>query len=179
MNLPNKLTLLRICLVPLCVACFYLPAPYGRLCAAVVFLLAYMTDICDGYIARKQNIVTNFGKLMDPIADKLLTGSAFIMLAAKGWISPIATIIVIAREFLISGIRLVAVNGGKVIAASWLGKIKTVMQCAAVVAALIWPYVGGEGAHLLANILLWASVVFTIWSGADYILKNKGTISYK
>lgn len=177
MNLPNKLTTLRMLLIPVFIACFYLPwrANYGI--AAVVFVLAYITDILDGQLARKHNIVTDYGKLMDPIADKLLSSAAFIMLVAKGMMSPIAAIIIIGREFLISGFRLVAAGHGNVIAANWLGKVKTVTQCIAISMLLIWPYFP-TGVPRLDQIMLWISVFFTIWSGLDYLLKNKSTIRH-
>lgn len=177
MNLPNKLTILRILLVPVFIACFYFSTPYAQLIAAVVFSLAYVTDIMDGRIARKRNIITNFGKLMDPIADKLLTCSAFVMLVSFGLISPIAAIIVIAREFLISGFRLVAAGSGNVIAASWLGKMKTISQCVAIVLVLVWPALGLMNFRL-DLIVLWISVLFTIWSGADYIVKNRASVNF-
>jgi len=172
MNLPNKLTMLRMLLVPLFVACFYLPVPYAGLIAAGVYTLAYVTDILDGQIARRRNLVTSFGKLMDPIADKLLTCTAFIMLVWIDRLSPIAAIIVLAREFLISGYRLVAVENGKVIAASTLGKIKTVAQCVAVVTVLVWPYLWWPQ-FPLDTIVVWVSVALTIWSGVDYLVKNR------
>ncbi|MDO4568438.1 MAG: CDP-diacylglycerol--glycerol-3-phosphate 3-phosphatidyltransferase, partial [Clostridia bacterium] len=138
MNLPNKLTICRILMIPLMIACFYLPrdvVPYWNIIAAVIFILAYLTDILDGYLARKNNLVSNFGKLMDPIADKLLTASALIMLRGEGLMGElegVAVIVVIAREFIISGIRLVAAADGTVIAASKLGKLKTVTQAVAI-----------------------------------------------
>ncbi len=177
MNLPNKLTLLRMLLVPVFVACFYIPVSYANIVAAGVFVLAYITDILDGQIARKHNLVTSFGKLMDPMADKLLTCSAFVMLASDALVSPIAVIIIIARELFISGFRLVAVENGKVIAASWLGKIKTISQCVAVVAALIWPYLWWPR-FPLDEIIVWISVGFTLWSGIDYVVKNRGSIKF-
>lgn len=180
MNLPNKLTITRILLVPVFIACFYLPlALHTRYAvAAAIFVLAYMTDILDGQLARKRDIVTDFGKLMDPIADKLLSSSAFIMLVAEGLMHPVAAIIIISREFIISGFRLVAAGRGNVIAASWLGKVKTISQCVAVVLLLLWPVLGSP-AFQLDQLLLWVSVLFTIWSGMDYIIKNKGTIRWK
>ena len=177
MNLPNKLTILRILLVPVFVACFYIPASYSDIVAAGVYVLAYITDILDGQIARKRNLVTSFGKLMDPMADKLLTCSAFVMLAARAYVSPIAVIIIIARELFISGFRLVAVENGNVIAASWLGKIKTISQCVAVVAVLIWPYLWWP-LFPLDEIIVWISVGFTLWSGTDYVVKNRGSIKF-
>jgi CDP-diacylglycerol--glycerol-3-phosphate 3-phosphatidyltransferase len=176
-NLPNKLTLTRIALVPFFIACFYMSTPYKNLIAAVVFTLAYLTDVFDGQIARKHNLITNFGKLMDPIADKLLTCSAFIMLVSFGMLSPIAAIIVISREFIISGFRLVAAGSGNVIAASWLGKTKTVSQFVAIDLLLIWPYTGILS-FPLDSIVLWISVFFTAWSGADYIVKNRASVNF-
>ena len=103
MNLPNRLTLIRIALVPLFIACFYIEAPSAIYVACGIFIAAFLTDIADGYLARSRNQITDFGKLMDPIADKLLAASALIMLTANGMLNPIAAIIIIAREFLISG----------------------------------------------------------------------------
>ena len=109
MNLPNRLTLIRIALVPLFIACFYIEAPSAIYVACGIFIAAFLTDIADGYLARSRNQITDFGKLMDPIADKLLAASALIMLTANGMLNPIAAIIIIAREFLISGFRLTCV----------------------------------------------------------------------
>lgn len=177
MNLPNKLTLLRILLIPVFIAFFYLPIDHRLAFAAGIFLLAYLTDILDGALARKRNQITNFGKLMDPVADKLLTCSAFIMLVAEGFLSPIAAIIVVGREFLISGFRLIAIDAGNVIAASWLGKLKTITQCIAVVLLLVWPMLNLP-AFRLDTIVLWISVAITVWSGVDYILKNRGHVNF-
>lgn len=171
MNLPNKLTTLRMLLVPVFVACFYIPVSYANLIAAGVYVLAYLTDIMDGQIARKRNLVTNYGKLMDPIADKLLTCTAFVMLVWIGRLSPIAAIIVLAREFLISGFRLVSVEAGHVIAASNLGKLKTISQCVAVVTVLVWPYLWWPS-FPFDTIIVWISVALTVWSGVDYLVKN-------
>ena len=178
MNLPNKLTVLRMLLVPVFVICFYIvSSPFTYIVAAGVYVLAYLTDILDGHIARKHNLVTSFGKLMDPMADKLLTCSAFIMLSSSALVSPIAVIVIVARELFISGFRLVAVESGNVIAASWLGKIKTISQCVAVVAALVWPYLWWP--HFpLDEIIVWISVGLTLWSGIDYVIKNWGSIKF-
>ena len=175
MNLPNKLTLLRVLLIPVFILCFYIPVRGANLFAAAIFLLAYLTDIFDGLLARKYNIITDFGKLMDPIADKLLSCSAFIMLVSQGMLSPIAVIIIIAREFIISGFRLVSAGRGNIIAASWLGKTKTISQCAAVLLLLVWSELGFVK-FPLDKVVLWVSVVFTIISGADYIVKNYSQI---
>ncbi len=171
MNLPNKLTLLRILLIPVFILCFYIPVPSSNIIAAAIFLLAYLTDIFDGMLARKYNSITNFGKLMDPIADKLLSSSAFIMLVYQGMLSPIAVIIILAREFLISGFRLVSAGKGNIIAASWLGKTKTISQCVAVLLLLLWPEIRFVK-FPLDQVVLWVSVLFTILSGVDYIVKN-------
>lgn len=176
MNLPNKLTVLRMALIPVFVACFYLPLDSRNLIAAIVFVFAFVTDIIDGRLARKHNLVTKFGKLMDPIADKLLMFAGFIMLGYIGRVSPIATIIVMARELLVSGLRMVAVDGNKVIAASILGKLKTVLQCIAVATALLWVDWFGVDAFPLDQVLIWISVAVTLWSGIDYFIKNAGNI---
>ena len=170
MNLPNKLTILRIILIPVFVASFYLKTEYMKEIAVIVFILASITDVLDGLIARKYNLVSTFGKLMDPVADKLLTFTAFIMLMHIGLISPLATIIVMARELLVSGIRMVSVEGGMVIAASVWGKLKTISQCVAIIFILLWERIAFI-AFPLDKALLWLSVGITIWSGIDYVAK--------
>jgi len=172
MNLANKLTLLRIAMVPLFIACFYIDHDASIFGAAVLFVAAYLTDIADGHIARSQNMITDFGKLMDPIADKLLSASALIMLTANGMLNPIAAIIIIAREFLISGFRLVTAGNGVVIAASWLGKIKTLSQAIALVMVMLQDLVVAVFGFRLDVWVLWLSVFFTVLSAADYISKN-------
>ncbi len=179
MNIPNRLTILRILLVPVFIACFYIDVTWKLYLAAAIFFLAYMTDILDGQIARKQKIVTDFGKLMDPIADKLLTSSALVMLVAENLLSPIPAFIIIAREFIISGIRLVSAGNGKVIAASWLGKTKTITQCVAIIMIMLDDLIISILGFPLGMIVMWVSVLFTVWSGVDYIIKNKGAISFK
>lgn len=196
MNLPNKLTVARMVAIPFFIACFYLPdwvmfealgakVLVKYFIAAIIFILAYITDTLDGRIARKYNMVTDFGKLMDPIADKLLTAACMIMLIGRDLMSvcdflmPVFTVIIIAREFLISGIRLVAASRGKVIAAGVLGKIKTTVQAAALPLVLI----GGplfRAIHVPIDfIVVCAAVFFTIWSGADYVIKNKEVFKAK
>ena len=181
MNLPNKLTMLRMVMIPFFIACFYIPIECREHIAAIIFILAYATDVIDGKYARKHNLVTDFGKLMDPIADKLLTASAVIMLTASGTVHPIATFITIGREFVISGFRLVSVSKGNVIAAGKVGKIKTVMQCVAVVLILIGMPLQGTSplAFLLTagRVALWISVALSIWSAVEYIVKNKGAVT--
>ena len=179
MNLPNKLTILRIVLVPFFIACFYLPLSCWSYIAGAVFILAYLTDIFDGRYARKHNLVSDFGKLMDPIADKLLTSSAVIMLVSCGMFSPIVGVIIIAREFLISGIRLVAAGKGNVIAASKLGKVKTVTQCVAIALVLLKNPVFSLIPFPMDTVMVYVSAVFTVWSGAEYVIKNKSVFSAK
>ncbi len=172
MNLPNKLTLLRMVLIPIFVACFYLKLSWWNILTAILFILAYATDMFDGYYARKHNMVTDFGKLMDPMADKMLTTSALIMLVFKGMLSPIVALIIILREFIISGCRLVWAGKGKVVAANALGKIKTITQFVAIVLILLHdPLIVAIG-FPLDTIVLWISVIFAIWSLLDYLYKN-------
>lgn len=178
MNLPNKLTLLRMAMVPVFILCFYLPFLYWNVIATVIFIAAYLTDLYDGYYARKHNLVTNFGKLMDPIADKLLSCSAFIMLTAIGRISPIAVVLIIGRELTVSGFRLVAAGAGNVIAASWLGKVKTITQCVTIVVLLLNNPLFGIIGVPFDQIMVVVTVVFTVWSGVDYIVKNRQTIDF-
>lgn len=186
MNLPNKLTILRMILVPFFVACFYLPFKAWSLVALVVFVLAYITDMIDGRYARSHNIVTDFGKLMDPIADKLLSTAAFVMLVAHGMMGPVPALMILAREFIISGIRSVSAGKGKIIAANNLGKIKTVTQCVAVGVILFAKFFEGllmvgsvDILWLIGQIILWVSVGFAVWSGLVYVLKNKTLLDAK
>ena len=161
MNLPNKLTLLRICLIPICLLLWALGQPIP---AAIVFAVAAITDFFDGYIARKQNIVTVFGKFADPVADKVLVLTAMVFLCADGHIPAWAVSIVAARELLVDGLRLVAAGKGNVIAAGWLGKIKTNLQYACVLCAMLLPK--GHWATFTFAVLM---AIMTVWSGAQYV----------
>ena len=161
MNLPNRLTLLRICLIPLCLLLWALGLPIP---AAIAFAVAAITDFFDGYIARKQNIVTVFGKFADPVADKVLVLTAMVFLCADGHLPAWAVSIVAARELLVDGLRLVAAGKGNVIAAGWLGKIKTNLQYFCVVAAMVLPK--GHWLTLTFTILM---AIMTVWSGAQYV----------
>lgn len=182
-NLPNKLTLLRIALIPVFVMLIYFENLWCQLAAALVFIGASITDYLDGNIARKNNLVTNFGKFADPIADKMLVMSAFIMLVAQGRMPAWVCIVFLGREFTVSGFRLVAADSGKVIAAGMLGKIKTVTQMIAAVAIILFvPCTGkidamlgwfGDIGQVLANIMMYVMTVMTVWSGVDYIYKNR------
>ena len=176
MNLPNKLTLMRVLMVPPFV--LFLLGGFGvtgDIIALVLFLAASFTDYLDGHIARKYNLVTNFGKFMDPLADKLLVGSAAICLTAIGRIPAWAVVILIGREFVISGFRLIAAERGIVIAAGWLGKIKTVIQMVMTVALLI--HLDMPAWHMLELILIWAATIMTLWSLVDYIVKNRHVLA--
>ena len=167
LNLPNKLTLLRMALVPV----YLVLLAYGfNWLALIVFAVASLTDMLDGKIARKHNLITNFGKFMDPIADKLLTHTAFIMLCAMGRLNVVACIIFIAREFVVSGLRLVAVEQGHVIAAGMSGKIKTVLQ---MILAL---WLTAFGANMIGNLLSIAAAAMTLYSMVEYVFKNRAVL---
>lgn len=171
MNLPNKLTLLRMAMIPAFVILLALPHAAGRYLAAVVFIAASLTDTADGYIARKHNLITDFGKFMDPLADKLLVCTALICLVHLDEIPYWIVIIIIAREFIISGFRLVASDNGIVIAAGMWGKVKTVVQMVMVIVVLFsFP---GAFWDVLEQILIYASLALTVISLVDYIAKNR------
>ena len=165
MNLPNQLTVLRVILIPVCLLLWALGQPVW---AAAVFALAAFTDFLDGYIARKNNIVTVFGKFADPVADKILVLTVMIFLAAGGRLPAWAVCIVAARELMVDGLRLVAVGKGNVIAAGWLGKIKTNTQYFCVLAAMLLP----QG-HWITLALAIAMSVMTVWSGAQYFWASR------
>ncbi len=173
MNLPNKLTILRVALVPFFIAALLIRAiPYNDYIALAIFIIASLTDMLDGKIARKYNLITDFGKFMDPLADKLLVCSALICLIELGRISSWMVIIIIAREFVISGFRLIAADNGVVIAASWWGKVKTVFQMAAVMLLILNIPV----LSIVTTIVVWIAVVLTVVSLADYLYKNKNVL---
>ena len=174
MNLPNKLTIARVIAVPFFVAA-YMADMY--LIAFVLFILASLTDMLDGKIARKYNLVTNFGKIMDPLADKVLVYSAFCMMVQDGLVPGWMLILILAREFTIAGMRTVAASEGLVIAAGMSGKIKTVLQMIAVPMILLGEAGTTEIFHYIAvggQIFLWASLIMTVYSGVEYVTKNIG-----
>lgn len=176
MNTPNKLTILRIILVPVFMA-FMLAIPGNAAFVTIsllIFVIASLTDTLDGYIARKNNLVTNFGKLMDPLADKMLTTAAYLGLLSMGRCSAWAIMLILTREFIVSGVRLVAAGDGTVIAASVWGKVKTIFQMVSIIAAFLvmYPICPEETGIFLTNILVWISAVITVISGADYVIKN-------
>ena len=172
MNLPNKLTVLRVILVPVFVL-FLLAniTPYDKWIALVIFIVASLTDLLDGKIARKYNLVTNFGKFMDPLADKLLVCSAMICFIAMNKMPTWMVLIVIAREFIISGFRLVASDNGVVIAASYWGKFKTAFSMVMIIFVIM--DIANPVFYVITQILIWVSLILTVISLVDYVLKNK------
>ena len=179
MNLPNKLTVVRVLMIPFFVW-FMLPSLGGEMAASkwielAIFCIASLTDLLDGKIARKYNLVTNFGKFMDPLADKLLVGAAMICLVEMGRLPAWIVIVIISREFIISGFRLIASDNGIVIAASYWGKFKTVFQMAMII-VLIAAFEGSVFA-VVEQILIWVSLILTIVSLVDYIRKNKEVLT--
>jgi len=171
MNLPNKLTMFRIFLIPFFVIFMMIPLSYGHIIALIIFIVASLTDTADGYIARKYHLVTDFGKFMDPLADKLLVCSAMICLIDKGQLAAWVVIIIVAREFVISGFRLIAADNGIVIAASMWGKAKTISQMAMIIVLLL--DIDHPFFFWLGQILIYVALVLTIVSLVDYIVKNK------
>lgn len=194
MNLPNKITVARIFLIPIMILIPFFNiqgafgnVTYSNLIILAIFLIASFTDFLDGYLARKNNLVTTFGKFLDPIADKFLVLSALIMLVEMGQIPGWIPIIIAAREFIVSGIRMLAAGEGTVIAASWLGKVKTVSQMVAISLAFIdtnvfmgFLNIKMTGWVLILNVLMsiamLISVITTIWSGIDYFVKSKDIV---
>lgn len=176
MNLPNKLTILRVILIPFFVVfmLFDITGAADKWIALVIFCVASLTDMLDGKIARKYNLVTNFGKFMDPLADKLLVCTALICLTSMNRLNVIVVLVIIAREFIISGFRLVASDNGIVIAASYWGKFKTVSQMALIIVLImdlggVWNAVG--------TVLTWVALLLTVVSLSDYIAKNKQVLT--
>lgn len=178
MTIANKITLLRICLIPVFILTYYLFRD-GALVAipTAVFALASFTDFLDGYLARSRNEVTTFGKFMDPIADKVLVMAAMLLLVQDGKLSAVAAIVFLSREFIISGFRLVAAAGNVVIAASPLAKVKTTTQLIALILLLLNNFPFSLLHFPMAQIAVWVALVFTVWSGIDYIVKNRGLLS--
>ena len=172
MNLPNKLTLLRVCMIPIfLVVLFLAPEPTNRTVAVIIFIVASLTDMLDGKIARKYNLVTNFGKFMDPLADKLLVMSALVSMVALEDLPAWVVIIILAREFAITGFRTLAMEANIVMAASWWSKVKTTTQMIMIPVVLLQlPF---ECMPMVEKILVALAVFFTIFSGVDYMVKNK------
>ncbi len=198
MNLPNKLTILRMCLVPFFIFFALMESISNNwLIAGIIFIVAAITDYLDGAIARKYNIVTDFGKFMDPLADKVMVVSALIVLIPTQIVHPVVVIIIIAREFAVNGIRMLASSSdGNVIAANWWGKVKTVLQIVAIIlaflvlhldAVVISPLVSSTYSFpmfytvlvIVSYYLFWAVGIFTAISGIVYIKQNKQYIDYR
>ena len=176
MNLPNRITVLRVLMIPFFV--FFMISDFfggaGKWIALAIFCIASLTDYFDGYIARKRNIVTNFGKFLDPLADKLLVGAALICLVSIDQLSAWIVVVIISREFIISGFRLIASNNGTLIAASIWGKFKTVSQMTMII--ILIADLGGIF-DLIGQISIWAALILTIISLVDYIHKNKHVLT--
>ncbi len=190
MTLANKITVLRIFLVPIFMIFLLIKIPYGPLIAAGIFILAASTDGLDGYVARKQKTVTTLGKFLDPLADKLLITSALISLVGLGHLNPWIAVLIISREYAVTGLRLISASEGIIISASKLGKLKTISQIVAVVAIIIdsafetvWfqqiisnTYIAYYPSEIMAAVTLFIAVILTIISGIDYFYKNKKII---
>lgn len=174
MNLPNKLSLLRICLIPVMVILLYVHSNVCDILAAVVFAVGSFTDFLDGHIARSRNLITTFGKFIDPVADKLLVLSAMIMLIERGLLPAWVVVVVLARELSVDGLRLVAVSSGRVIAAGPLGKIKTASQMVMLL-FLMFFRVPATSMWLGWVLILWVAGI-TLWSGVDYFVRNKDVL---
>ena len=176
MNLPNKLTILRVILIRFFVVfmLFDITGAADKWIALVIFCVASLTDMLDGKIARKYNLVTNFGKFMDPLADKLLVCTALICLTSMNRLNVIVVLVIIAREFIISGFRLVASDNGIVIAASYWGKFKTVSQMALIIVLIM--DLGGVW-NVVGTVLTWVALLLTVVSLIDYIAKNKQVLT--
>ena len=176
MNLPNKLTLFRVILIPVFVV-FMLVSVTGdtdKWIALAIFIIASLTDLLDGKIARKYNLITDFGKFMDPLADKLLVCSAMICLVSMQILPAWICIIIVARDFIISGFRLIAADKGTVIAASYWGKFKTTFQMLMVIFMIA--NIQLKNMYVLTQILMWVALVLTVVSLVDYLMKNKNVI---
>ncbi len=185
MNTPNKLTLLRIIIAPVFMFFFIIDDFHMQMVALGLFILAALTDLADGYYARKYGVITGFGKFMDPLADKILVSSALISFIALDYVSPLPVILIIGREFAITGLRLLAAYRGVVISPSWWAKVKTFLQLSVVGVVLGYITLINALAHYQSplrsalefdyyfyfNLALWVTAVVTIWTGIDYIIK--------
>ena len=171
MNLPNKLTLLRIILILPFLLVLYLDVPYASIIALVIFIVASLTDMLDGKIARKYNLITDFGKFADPLADKMLVMAAMVWFVDKGQMAGWALLIVLVREFAVSGLRMVASDKGRVIAAGWSGKVKTASTMVCIVLMFL------PIPEVLNTVCVAVIVVTTIYSGVEYFVKNRDCLS--
>ena len=176
MNLPNKITIFRVVMIPIFLVFLLVPGiPYGNYVATAVFVIACLSDALDGHIARKHNLVTNFGKFMDPLADKLLVGSALICFVELSYMPAWIVVVIIAREFIISGFRLIASDNGVVIAASYWGKFKTIAQMIACILLIVQlPFAWID---LVEQVFIYLALALTVISLCEYIWKNRKVLS--
>lgn len=179
MNLANKITIFRVLLVPLFLIVLYSNIDNNVIIAGIIFVIASFTDMLDGYIARSQNLVTSFGKFVDPLADKVLASAALIALVDMGYIRGWIVVVIIAREFTVTGFRVLAASEGVTIAASPWGKIKTITQLIAIILFLFNNYPFSYIGIRADLIMIYIALIFTIVSGIDYIVKNKNIIDMK
>ena len=179
LNWPNRLSLLRIFLIPFCVALLQFPQRACRIAALLVFCLAALTDFLDVWLARKQGIVTTFGKFVDPVADKLLVLSTMIALCGLGEFPAWACIVVLFRELCVDGLRLVAAEQGRVIAAGKLGKLKTTLQILTLILFMLDGRAYAAGTFTLGRVMVWLVVLITLWSGVDYFRRNASVFTEK
>ena len=178
MNLPNKITIFRMCMIPLFLVFFLIDmVPYQEWIALAIFIIACVSDAVDGHLARKHNLVTNFGKFMDPIADKLLVCAALLCFVEKGTLNLIVAIVIVAREFIIGGLREVSADAGLVIAASYWGKLKTIAQM--IMCGLLIVHLEVSVFPFLETFFVWASFALTVISLFDYLIKNRKVLSIK
>lgn len=188
LNLPNKLTLIRMFLAPIYLALMLIEFPYHYIVALVVFAIASLTDMLDGKIARKNNLITAFGKLLDPLADKMLTTAALLAFMREGWCSIWIVMIVLTREFAVAGVRLIATAQGIVIPANYWGKAKTVSQMVFTIVIMliaeldatvdIFANAGWFNLARVSNIMLWITAVLTVVSGITYFVDSKKLIDF-
>lgn len=176
MTTANKITLVRVAMIPFFLYFAALGTAGGDVWALVIFIVASATDFLDGYVARKYNQITDFGKFVDPLADKLLVCAALLLFIQRGEISGIMVFIIIAREFIITSLRIVAIGKGRVLAASWSGKVKTCVQIAGVVVIFAASIAAGQGVSLplatINQVAGWAMTLVTLYSGYDYLKRN-------
>ena len=173
---PNQLTLFRIAAVPVIIILMLFPNRICSLIAGLLFSAAAITDYLDGFLARKKGQVTTLGKVMDPVADKLLVSSAFIMLTSLGWVPAWMVCIIIGRELAVTGLRNIIAEKGEDLSASNLGKYKTGFQIAAIIPLMIhYPFLGLD-VQVIGNLFLWGALAFTIWSGADYFIRSRSLL---
>ena len=178
MNLPNKLTVARVCMVPLFMVALMLNTEVSRVVATVIFALASFTDMLDGKIARKYNLITNFGKLMDPWADKIWTAAAMVCLVELGDLAAWIVVIILFREYAITGLRSVAASENIVVAANIWGKVKTVCQMIALMLLMLKPQIVALCGVNLGLILMYVALLLTVYSGVDYVVKLNKQITW-